>query len=473
MERIPLSLEEHLDRDKLEAFLESCRDAAEDDAHAKLVSINLSVDHVDPLAVIDSIYEDAASHFYLENPRKGWALAGAESVLETQAEGPERFRRLKETALEWDAHTISVGDLDLSFSGPAWMAGFAFFDEVGSGEGFPVASAFVPQWQVARSGGRFLATVNLLIAAETAIRPLAERIWQAHRTFSSLDYEGPPPAPRYTVVKEAEVGPESHYTEIVKAALEQIRSGAYDKIVLARAIDLTFDTPCAPLRILDRLRRRFPECSSFSLQNSLGTRFIGATPESLIGVDKGTFCTEAIAGSAPRGEGAVDDAREAGALLRSAKDLREHQHVVASILKRLHQLGLDASSPEAPELYPLANVQHLRTPIKGRLCGDQHILDLAENLHPTPAVGGTPREAVLGDIRQWEPFARGLFAGLVGWYDAAGNGELIVGIRSALIRGEQARIYAGAGIVEGSDPEREWHETQVKMEALLNSVKQG
>ena len=158
-------------------------------------------------------------------------------------------------------------------------------------------------------------------------------------------------------------------------------------------------------------------------------------------------------------------------MLSSEKELREHRHVVTSIERRLKDLGLPVDTGENPGLLVLQNVQHLRTPITGTLPGGTHLLDLAEVLHPTPALGGSPREAALPDIREWEPFPRGLFGGLVGWIDCRGHGELAVGIRSATVKDSQARLYAGAGIVEGSNPEREFKETSLKMEALLSCIR--
>jgi menaquinone-specific isochorismate synthase len=163
--------------------------------------------------------------------------------------------------------------------------------------------------------------------------------------------------------------------------------------------------------------------------------------------------------------------RLARQLLTSDKDLREHQHVVASILRRLADLGLKPDSEAQPGLLVLPNVQHLCTPLSGPITDDTHILDLAETLHPTPALGGAPREKALPDIAAWEPFDRGLFGGLVGWVDTQGQGELAVGIRSALVEGSHARLFAGAGIVKGSDPELEFQETSLKMEALLRCIR--
>jgi menaquinone-specific isochorismate synthase len=222
--------------------------------------------------------------------------------------------------------------------------------------------------------------------------------------------------------------------------------------------------------VLNHLRQRFPGCYAFSIANGRGQSFIGASPERLVRVAGGRMHTEALAGSAPRGESASEDAALARALLHSEKDLREHQLVLASITRRMAGLGLQLEHADQPRLLGLANVQHLHLPISANLPADVHILDLVARLHPTPAVGGTPREPAVAAIARLEPFARGLYGGPQGWVDHRGGGEFFVGIRSALIDGHTATVYAGAGIVAGSVPEKEFAETELKFKALVEAL---
>jgi menaquinone-specific isochorismate synthase len=472
MQVIDIPLEGRADRDGLRAFLEACREAADTDKHFKVASITLAVRHIDPLAVLDSIYEGQARHFYMEHPFRDWAVAGAETVAVHTCEGPGRFAAARRFADTIDRHTIAIGDMTLPFAGPLFFCGFTFLETGDAGAApFPPASVFVPAWQVARKGRRYVATANARVEPGMDVAPLVERIWAAHAKFTACAYDRAPEPPVYHILDEREVGPEGAFTGKVERALAAIRAGRYRKIVLARAVDLRFDNSCQPLRILNRLRQDFPRCASFSLQNDNGASFIGATPERLVAVEAGGFATEAIAGSAARDPSAAADARLAHALLSSDKDRREHRHVVDSIRRRLAGLGIEPMIADEPSLLALPNVQHLVTPIDGALPDGVHLLDLVEALHPTPAVGGTPREAALPDIAAWEPFDRGLFAGLAGWFDARGDGEFAVAIRSALVRGNHARLFAGAGIVEGSVPESEHRETSLKMAALLNCIR--
>jgi menaquinone-specific isochorismate synthase len=178
--------------------------------------------------------------------------------------------------------------------------------------------------------------------------------------------------------------------------------------------------------------------------------------------------TEAIAGSAPRGQTASEDAKHARALLESVKDLREHICVRDSILRRLEKVGVEGKAEANPQLLLLANVQHLRTRIEAEVGEAVHLLDILPEMHPTPAVGGSPREAAVPSIADLEQIDRGLYAGVIGWFNHLNEGEMVVGIRSALIEGKRARLYAGAGIVEGSDPNKERRETEMKLRALLD-----
>jgi menaquinone-specific isochorismate synthase len=241
--------------------------------------------------------------------------------------------------------------------------------------------------------------------------------------------------------------------------------------VLARALDLTANAPLHPLQVLDGLRQRFPECFSFSIANGQGDSFIGASPERLVRVSQNVLEADVLAGTIRRGFGAMEDAAMGAQLLASEKDQHEHAVVLSSMLRRLKKLGLTPEQPAQPVLRKLANLQHLHTPVRAPLMDGIRLLDALAVLHPTPAVGGSPREKAVREIRGIEGFSRGLYAGALGWMNARGGGEFMVGIRSALVHGERARVYAGAGIVAGSTPDKEFAETELKFKALMDALR--
>ncbi len=465
---LPINPAENASPEALAAFLSQCRDMARSDGRARLVSISIKVPALDPLAVLESIYEAGELHFYAERPAELTAVAGAEAVLTHEVSGADRFASAKAFVDDVFGRTVAVGEVDAPFGGPHVFAGFAFQDAVADGEAFPAARLFVPRWQVARAGDTTTAVANLLVAPDGELAALAERVWRAHAKFGNVRYQTPAAdEPQPLEFTAGEVG---DYRECVAQALVEISRGDFQKIVLARALDLTANQPLHPLRVLNGLRERFPECTAFSFADAHGRSFIGASPERLLRVSRGVLETEALAGSARRGQGAAEDAALGAGLLASEKDRREQRHVLDSIIRRLEPLGIAPEFADEPVLKKLANVQHLHTPVRARLPDGIHFLDALAALHPTPAVGGSPRTAAVARIRSLESFDRGLYAGAIGWLNARGGGEFLVGLRSGLIEGAQARLYAGAGIVAGSDPDKEYAETDLKFRAMREAL---
>lgn len=469
---LPIKPAQDASPEALRAFLAACQAKAVEDGAAVLASISLVVPALDPLAVLEAIFDPAEPHFYAERPSERSAIAGAEVALSAVAQGPGRFAAVQRFVDETLARTIAVGDVNAPFGGPHFFTSFAFHDEVEPGEVFPAASVFVPCWQVARAGEVTTAAANIVVEADSDLDALTQRVWRAHAKFARFEageaarepaVEGGP-----VRFSQSEAG---DYRAAVRRGLERIAAGEFGKIVLARAIDLQASRALHPLEVLNGLRERFPECHAFSAATGAGPSFIGASPERLVRLSQGVVETEALAGSARRGAGASEDAALAAALLRSEKDLREHRHVIGSITRRLAPLGVTLEHADTPAVRKLANVQHLHTPMRGKLPEGVRLLDLVAVLHPTPAVGGTPREAAVARIRELEGFPRGLYAGALGWINARGGGEFFVGLRSALVEGARARVYAGAGIVAGSEPERELAETELKFQALLAALR--
>ena len=473
MQHLPLDPAANASPAALSGFLEQCRQQAQRVGRAQLASISLEVEALDPLAVLEAIFEPTEKHFYVERPAEHLAVAGAETAVHFTATGPARFAACQAFIDETLAHTLAVGDLDAPFAGPHFFTTFAFQPAVEAAEPFPAAQVLVPRWQVGRREGRTVAVANLLITPTAPVAPLAERVWRAHAKFRTFDFASVDPAAREAAALPTlagEADDKARYAAAVEQALALIAAGAFAKIVLARTKELRAVAPFHPLRVLNDLRERFADCYAFSVANGDGQSFIGATPERLLRVQAGVLTTEALAGSARRGRSASEDAALGGALLRSEKDLREHRLVLESIVRRLAPLGMVPAAPARPTLRRLANVQHLQVPVTAALPAGVRLLEVLAQLHPTPAVGGAPREAALPHIRALEGFPRGLYAGALGWVDARGDGEFFVGLRSALIDGRAARLYAGAGIVAGSQPEAELRETELKFGAMQEAL---
>lgn len=472
MKVLPLSVGDARSRPAFESFLRQCQELARARGRPQLVSISLESEHLDPLAVLESIYDPGEMHFYCERPAEHLAVAGAEAVTSTVLDGASRFAAAKQFVTETLENTVAVGDLSLPFAGPHFFSALGFFDHAPPEASFPAATLFVPRWQVGCHDGRYSAVANLLVAPDSSIDALAEKVWRANAKFHGFDYSTARTEryPRPLEVETSEVGPAEGFLHAVQAVLQMIEAGVIEKIVLARALDARAGEAFHPLRMLNALRQRYPDCFSFSVGNGRGQSFIGASPERLARIRDRKLSTEALAGSAPRGRTAGEDAALGGGLLRSEKDRREQQLVIDSLQRRLRRLQVEPVASERPRLRQYSNVQHLHTPITAVVPDALHVLDAVAELHPTPAVGGTPRGLACEQIARLEPFARGLYAGPIGWADHRGDGEFLVAIRSAFIEGNQARLFAGAGIVAGSEPEKESAEIDLKFRALLDAL---
>ena len=290
------------------------------------------------------------------------------------------------------------------------------------------------------------------------------------RAVDRLLGEGPDAVPTPTTDTGHSDAPleSGEWQEIVARALQEIGEGRYRKVVLARALDISL-TRARTGDILSALAERYPGCFVFKYERA-GRAWLGASPELLASVKRGRVEAVCLAGSRPRGAEAVEDDRLANELLSSAKEREEHELVRAAIATGIEPFCVSFEHSATPAVVRMANIQHLRTPFAGTLKAGANVLDIAASLHPTPAVGGSPRAEALEAIDRLEGMDRGWYAGPIGWMDFAGDGEFAVGLRSGLVGPEGARIYAGAGIVAGSNPANEYAETETKLRPLLDSL---
>lgn len=267
------------------------------------------------------------------------------------------------------------------------------------------------------------------------------------------------------------------YAALVRRGLAAIEAGQLQKVVLARRVEGRASRPIDVAATVEAMVEQHPSCFVFAMrpggsQQGSAPTFLGATPERLARVQSRTLYTEALAGTAPRGVSAAMDERHANELLMSDKDRREHELVCQRVEAALAPFAQTVRRVVGvPSIKRLKNVQHLHTPIEAELRDEATILDVVESLHPTPAVGGTPGPKARGFIAEFEAAPRGLYAGTAGWVDAQGDGEFAVLIRSALVQGDRLALFAGAGIVAGSDPETETRETRIKANAILECLR--
>lgn len=462
-------------------FLSNCQQISVTKNTAQIVSISLKIDPIDPLVVLNEIARSDQLSFYFEKQSTsaenvfkvpGFAIAAIDSVTQLQLEGRDRFSQVKAFIQSTLAQTIVAGETDLPFSGPHFFCSFSFADYSDNQDStsFPAATVFLPQWQVACSENHCVVIANLSIDSATPLENTIDTFWQKFQTIRSLQYELINPLIHHPeFLQHQDVAPTENFKQAVQFALDSIQTQQFNKIVLAHALEIISPFAFNRVHSLNNLRSLYPDCYVFSVCNGLGQYFLGASPERLVCLQNHLLVTDALAGSAPRGKTVREDAQLANGLLTSAKEMHEHQVVIDFLTNKLAQLGL-SPEPFPLRLRQLSNIQHLHTPIRALVPAQVHLLDIVAALHPTPAVAGIPREVTCAEIDRLEPFARSLYAAPIGWVNYKGDGEFAVGIRSAVVKGGHARLFAGAGIVQGSDPGRELAEVQLKLQALIAAL---
>jgi menaquinone-specific isochorismate synthase len=265
-----------------------------------------------------------------------------------------------------------------------------------------------------------------------------------------------------------EMNPDS-WKQSVEELVEDLKVGTLKKVVLARELRLVFNEQIKAEKVLYQLINNQSESYIFAFESN-GDCFIGASPERLIKKEGSHLFSTCLAGSIARGKSLEEDNTLGNTLLSDQKNLNEHQFVVDMIKNAMEDFCNEIILPEQPQLMKMRYIQHLYTPVSGIGREDTSLLKVVERLHPTPALGGMPKQEAIEKIREVEELDRGFYAGPIGWLDYKGNGEFAVAIRSGLIQGKEASLFAGCGIVESSDAESEFLETRIKFRPMLNAL---
>jgi salicylate biosynthesis isochorismate synthase/menaquinone-specific isochorismate synthase len=452
----------------LRTRLDEARERAARQGRGRVAAITVPVPaKLDLAAAVLAARRPDERFFCFEQPdRDGYAVAGLGEAAVLEAGGPERFRGVAEAARELGrclvADDPARDPTRPPGAGPVFVGGFAFANDGGwspEWSSLAPASLVLPELSFARGGGE--ARMTVCASADSDLDALAGRL--ARLEPAAMPLLDPDPVER---VRVASAAPPSHYEHAVERAVERIRDGELEKVVLAREVRAHAPAPHDPAAVFGALRDVFPGCYCWCV-GTPEVAFLGASPELLVRRDGQRAQTVALAGTARRSaDPAVDD--HLGEQLQQSSKNREEQEIVERrIAQTLAPVSLWVAASDEPVLVKVHNVQHLATPIRAQLADPVPTVELAGMLLPTPAVGGEPRERALPLIPALEGFDRGWYAGAVGWTDLAEDGEFCVALRCALLRGPVAHLYAGCGIVRDSVPAEELAETEVKLEALL------
>lgn len=466
-----------------------------------LVSVAERVAATDPLAALEhavraaQLDADLAVHtdarVYWTRPADHFAIAALGTTVSLEPGGADRFDQADSawTVLIADAVIDDACD-GMPAVGPTLLGGFRFDPATPHAEtwhSFPDSHLVVPRVQLTVSGDDSWLTTNVLVAGDGSadIEPAA--LSRLRNAFIGADvgqgadasdndsdsgYDDDhalTPAseagtPRRPTVECRDVRSANSWRSTIRKAVSAIRGGELEKVVLAREVEMIADGSFDADTTLCELQAA--HSTSFVFAFWFGDSvFLGATPERLVRVDGNTVQASSLAGSARRGDTPSDDTALARQLMESVKDRSEHEIVRLALCAGLAQMCDDVTAPDAPVLLTLPHVHHLHTTVRARLRAGHTILQLIGRLHPTPAVGGAPRELALDFIRKHERMDRGWYAAPIGWMQSH-HGEFAVALRSAVVTGSHAALFAGCGVVADSDPDQEYAESLLKLRPM-------
>ncbi len=438
--------------------------------YGQLVSVSLPITGVN----IHEFLRHALGQprFYWESSRDKVAFAGFGTALEIMAWGQDRFHTVQERTQQLfeGAHLYT----DEPLAAPRLFGGFAFRDDFlpdNTWADFTPAHFVLPHYQMVQFGENAYLTINAHIPEGESTTGVLDDLHEAlHARIAWLQYTPDLPHPQANRVTSHEYPMSfNQWERAIMDATGRMKRGELKKIVLSRVAELRFIDRVNVDHALDYLAQAYPETYRFLFEPRAYHAFYGATPEILAHLEGQTVKTMALAGSIKRGANPQDDEALAQQLLNDPKEGYEHRLVIENIVARLKPLARELRVTPT-SIMKLSNIQHLYTPIEADLLSQEGVVPLLAHMHPTPALGGEPRDLALEAIGEYEPVTRGWFGAPIGWIDANQNGQFGVAIRSAVAQDRRVWLYAGAGIVAGSVPQKEWDETALKFKPMLNAL---
>ncbi len=446
---------------------------ADSPAPGRLVSFSMPA----PGLTVDNFLEQAAGlpRFFWQRGGDEQLFAGFGTAVQLIAWGENRFQEIRRKAAALFENAQILGEHSAPIL-PRLFGGFSFRDDFAPDKTWAVfhpAQFVLPHYQLVQKGASSWLTINALAggAEDRSDMGIQLRLALEARYAALLENEAKKAQPY------GHPDLENHYpmsyaawTGLIERAVQDMGNSPLMKVVLARVCEIRSKRRIDVCRTLTYLNDQFEDCTRFLFEPRPYHAFYGATPELLVKTEGETVTTMALAGSMPRGQTGAEADAYARSLLNSAKERHEHQLVVEAIRRRLEPITAQLQIPAAPHVYRLSYIQHLLTPISGTLRRPEGILPLVQLLHPTPAMGGSPRDTAMNFISKYEPVPRGWYAAPVGWLDSRMDGEFVVAIRAAIAQDRRVWCYAGAGIVPNSQPDVEWAETDLKFRPMLRAL---
>lgn len=437
-----------------------------------LVSEVAKIDKIDPLAFFTLGKESyLGERFFWKDPNDEIILVGlgiAKQIQTDQAAG--RFFHVES---EW-AGFLKDSIIHNPYKeekgiGPVLFGGFSFDpykEKTALWSQYPDSLFHLPKYLLSIINGKTFLTMNIVCSAQDDESVFEKAIAERNELLAS---HGQKIVFNPAELQETkEISPDNWKRTVDHIAAE-LAGGPLKKVVLARELRLIFNDVIEAGHVLGNLYNQQPESYIFAFESN-GDCFIGASPERLVKKQGNEIFSTCLAGSISRGETAEEDQILGDKLLNDQKNLIEHQYVVDMIKDALEESCNEIILPDRPGLMKIRDIQHLYTPVIGKARSDTSLLLLVEKLHPTPALGGLPKQEAVEKIRQVEELDRGYYAGPLGWVDYMENGEFAVSIRSGLIQGNEASLFAGCGVVADSESESEYLETGLKFRPMLRAL---
>jgi menaquinone-specific isochorismate synthase len=416
--------------------------------HHKVMRLALRIESIDFLAWLKG--QSLDKKIYWNDKKDNFEVAGIGAADHVSGKDISDYSTVIQRILKYSSDKCSKC---------RYYGGFSFYKEEAGRDEWETFGAYnfvFPKFEMIRDADGELFVCNLIHPDENSLIQLAGDLEKI--SFKEKELKADLPG-----ISEVTYWPgHDNWRDMINSALRDINEGEFDKIVLARKIEIDLLSRVDPFSILAVLRSSNHQTVSFCFQPGPETTFIGATPELLYRRDGRQINSEALAGTRPRGNNPEEDDKLARDLITDEKELREHFFVTRSLERNLGRLCPQLESNGRVSVLKLAQIQHLYVPFKGSLNPDVTDGDILESIHPTPAVGGYPDKSVLPILQATEPFNRGWYAAPIGW-TAADSATFAVAIRSALVIKNKLILYSGAGIVEGSSPDKEWEELENKI----------
>jgi menaquinone-specific isochorismate synthase len=456
--------------ESLKEGIARCRETLQTVIVSKIKKVN----YIDPISLFKAgKYSFFGERFYWSEPSRDMYIVGIGHAYTINAEaGNQRFIHMKD---QWQQfakrHILMSGCYPLVYgTGPILLGGFSFDpyqQKTALWKNFASGKMILPCFMLTVTKEQVWLTTNMIVHRHD--NPDEKLAWMEEQERSLFKNPSNSPIRQNLKLKELEINSKQWIDSVAKVS-NDIRDGLVDKVVLARELRLKATNFIQVEDVLNRLHKEQPASYIFAVE--IGNHyFIGASPERLVKKKETECLSMCLAGTIARGKSAAEDVQLGHILLQDKKNLHEHSLAVKLIKAGMKEGCNEIIIPENPILYKLRDVQHLYTPVIGLAKDNITLLDMVEKLHPTPALGGYPRDKALEIIREVENLDRGWYAGPVGWVNIDGDGEFAVAIRSGLVQGKSASLFAGCGIVGESDPNTEYIETQMKFKPMLSALR--